>query len=64
MTKITYNLLTLAAFLIAAVAEFLIRDGGGFTLTAFIFYGIYHLATNIMYIIKIENEEDRNSRRK
>ena len=58
MTKITYNLITLGAFLISAVAEYLIRDGGGFTLTGFIFYGLYHIIINGMYLIS-ENERNR-----
>ena len=61
MTKITYNLIILAAFLISAVAEYLIRDGGGFTLTAFIFYGVYHLIINIAYLVKQEQDDERNN---
>ena len=63
MTKINFNLITLAAFLIAAVSEMLIRNGSGFTLTAFIFYGIYHLAINILYLIQLNEENDYNRKR-
>jgi succinate-acetate transporter protein len=59
MTKIGYNLITLAAFLIAGISEFLIRDGAGFTLTAFVFYGVYHLAINIMYLIQLNEENNK-----
>jgi len=51
MTKITYNLITLGVFIISAVAEIIIRDGAAFTLTGFVFYGLYHLIINGMYLI-------------
>jgi len=57
MTKITYNLITLGAFIISAVAEIIIRDGAAFTLTGFVFYGLYHLIINGMYLIS-ENENN------
>lgn len=62
MTITKYNLLTLAAFLISAVAEFFVRDGGGFTLTAFIFYGFFHLIRTGFYLLKMEQDDDRESR--
>lgn len=62
MSNTKYNLLTLAAFLIAAIVEFITRDGGGFTLAGFIFYGIFHLIRTIAYLIKLEQDDERANR--
>ena len=60
MNNMKYNLLTLLGFLISALTEFYFREGGGFTLTAFIFYGLIHLIRTGMYLIKI-HEDDQNN---
>lgn len=59
MTKISYNLIVLVAFLVGGITEFFLREGAGFTLTAFVFYGLYHIIINIMYLIKLDQDEDR-----
>lgn len=55
-----YNLLTLAAFLVSAIVEFFFRKGGGFTLTAFIFYGLFHLNNNGMFLLNHAHERDED----
>lgn len=62
MTNTKYNLLTLNAFLVAGIVEFITRDGAGFTFAAFIFYGIFHLLRTIAHLIKLEQDDERANR--
>lgn len=62
MDSIKYNLITLAVFLTSGVAEFFAREGGGFTLTALIFYGLFHLINNGMFLIKLSQDQEEERR--
>ena len=51
----------LFAFLFSAIVEFIVREGGGFTLTAFIFHGIYKLGmTGLILLDEDQKRQHEN----
>lgn len=58
MSNMNYNLITMAAFIVSGVAELIVRSGGGFTLAALIFYGLFHIIREAMYLLKTTYDED------